>query len=57
MADHGDRVLCHACGGVSLKEDGRDLTCPHCESDFTEIVRDIPTLDVYIKAPKLFPEC
>lgn len=40
MADHGDhdRVFCHACGGVWLKDDD-GLTCPHCESDFTEIVR------------------
>lgn len=41
MADHSghdDRVLCHACGAVWLKlADG--LTCPHCQSDFTEIVR------------------
>jgi Zn finger protein HypA/HybF involved in hydrogenase expression len=45
MADDGDRVICHACGGVWLLEtgeDGRDnsLKCPHCESDFTEIVSD-----------------
>ena len=37
-SDHDDRVLCHACGAVWLKlADG--LTCPHCQSDFTEIVR------------------
>ncbi|KUM61119.1 hypothetical protein ACN42_g5995 [Penicillium freii] len=35
--DTGDRMLCHACGGVWIKND--DLTCPHCESDFTEIVQ------------------
>lgn len=38
MADNGDRMFCHACGGVWLR-DGHGLTCPHCESDFTEIVR------------------
>ncbi|CAI7657306.1 unnamed protein product [Penicillium glandicola] len=37
--DSGDRMLCHACGGVWLKDD--DLTCPHCESEFTEII-EIP---------------
>lgn len=44
MADDGDRGFCHACGGVWLletRQDGHDnsLTCPHCESEFTEIVR------------------
>lgn len=40
MADvGGDRVFCHACGGVWLKEADGDLSCPHCSSDFTEIVR------------------
>lgn len=42
MADEGDRGLCHACGGVWLletRQDGHDdLKCPHCESEFTEIV-------------------
>ncbi|PWY89530.1 hypothetical protein BO94DRAFT_594138 [Aspergillus sclerotioniger CBS 115572] len=38
MADAGDRMFCHACGGVWLHNAG-DMTCPHCESDFTEIVR------------------
>ncbi|CAI7651374.1 unnamed protein product [Penicillium crustosum] len=38
----GDRMLCHACGGVWIK--GDDLTCPHCESDFTEIVEIPPEL-------------
>lgn len=40
--DTGDRMLCHACGGVWIKDD--DLTCPHCESDFTEIVEIPPEL-------------
>ncbi|RJE17698.1 RING finger domain protein [Aspergillus sclerotialis] len=40
MADNGDRMFCHACGGVWLR-DGQGLTCPHCESDFTEII-EIP---------------
>ncbi|KAJ5773358.1 hypothetical protein N7457_008254 [Penicillium paradoxum] len=30
-----DRMFCHACGGVWLK-DG-NLACPHCASEFTEI--------------------
>ncbi|KAJ5550529.1 hypothetical protein N7535_001528 [Penicillium sp. DV-2018c] len=34
-----DRMFCHACGGVWLKDGG--LTCPHCESEFTEII-EIP---------------
>lgn len=38
MADTGDRMFCHACGGVWSRDDS-GLTCPHCESDFTEIVR------------------
>ncbi|KAJ5928455.1 RING finger domain protein [Penicillium verhagenii] len=38
--DHGDRVFCHACGAVWLKDDD-GLTCPHCESGFTEII-EIP---------------
>jgi hypothetical protein len=38
MADTGDRMFCHACGGVWSRADS-GLTCPHCESDFTEIVR------------------
>ncbi|KAJ5383945.1 hypothetical protein N7517_001856 [Penicillium concentricum] len=37
--DSGDRMFCHACGGVWLKDGG--LTCPHCESEFTEII-EIP---------------
>ncbi|KAJ5380498.1 uncharacterized protein N7496_002926 [Penicillium cataractarum] len=46
MADNGDRVMCHACGGVWLLETGEDghdtnLRCPHCESDATEII-EIP---------------
>ncbi|KAJ5959697.1 uncharacterized protein N7479_006847 [Penicillium vulpinum] len=37
--DSGDRMFCHACGGVWPKDGG--LTCPHCESEFTEII-EIP---------------
>lgn len=40
MADNGDRMFCHACGGVWLRDES-GLTCPHCESDFTEIVRAV----------------
>ncbi|KAJ5916902.1 RING finger domain protein [Penicillium tannophilum] len=42
-SDHEDRVLCHACGAVWLKvADG--LTCPQCQSEFTEII-EIPPDD------------
>ncbi|KAJ5190581.1 uncharacterized protein N7498_009566 [Penicillium cinerascens] len=44
MADNGDRVFCHACGGVWSRADS-DLTCPHCESDFTEIIEIPPDPD------------
>ncbi|EKV06339.1 hypothetical protein PDIG_70330 [Penicillium digitatum PHI26] len=40
--DSSDRMLCHACGGVWIKND--DLTCPHCESEFTEIVQRMLSL-------------
>ncbi|BDD60886.1 hypothetical protein MAP00_005976 [Monascus purpureus] len=40
MADNSDRMFCHACGGVWLRND-HGLTCPHCQSDFTEII-EIP---------------
>lgn len=42
MADRGDRVFCHACSQVWLRND-YGLICPHCESEFTEIVRNVPT--------------
>ncbi|KAJ5287327.1 hypothetical protein N7478_003013 [Penicillium angulare] len=46
MADQTDRVLCHACGGVSLKDDrGGMLSCSHCESDFVEIIEIPPDND------------
>lgn len=38
MADAGNRMYCHSCEGV-WSQDGSGLTCPHCHSDFTEIVR------------------
>ncbi|KAF7715548.1 Zinc finger RING-type domain-containing protein [Penicillium ucsense] len=47
MADSGDRGMCHACGGVWLLNRGDSagpeshLTCPHCDSDFIEII-EIP---------------
>ncbi|KAJ5499191.1 hypothetical protein N7453_008242 [Penicillium expansum] len=40
--DSSDRMLCHACGRVWTKED--DLTCPYCESEFTEIIEIPPEL-------------
>ncbi|KAF9890711.1 hypothetical protein FE257_005577 [Aspergillus nanangensis] len=40
MADAGDRVFCHACGGMWRQSD-HGLVCPHCQSDFTEII-EIP---------------
>ncbi|OOF99451.1 hypothetical protein ASPCADRAFT_203217 [Aspergillus carbonarius ITEM 5010] len=44
MADAGDRMFCHACGGVWL-HNAADMTCPHCESDFTEIIEIPPDPD------------
>ncbi|KAI1834324.1 hypothetical protein DTO006G1_446 [Penicillium roqueforti] len=41
--DTGDRMLCHACGGVWTK-DGDFLTCPHCQSEFTEIIEIPPEI-------------
>ncbi|RHZ57101.1 putative RING finger domain protein [Aspergillus thermomutatus] len=41
MADAGDRMFCHACAGVWLKNAANGLNCPHCQSDFTEII-EIP---------------
>ncbi|KAL5338772.1 hypothetical protein BJX70DRAFT_365602 [Aspergillus crustosus] len=38
--DTGDRVLCHACGRV-WPQSQHGLECPHCGSDFTEII-EIP---------------
>ncbi|KAL4803506.1 amidohydrolase family-domain-containing protein [Aspergillus unguis] len=36
--DTEDRVLCHACGRVWPRNQYEGLECPHCNSDFTEIV-------------------
>ncbi|RAK95059.1 putative RING finger domain protein [Aspergillus ibericus CBS 121593] len=44
MADAGDRMFCHACGGVWLRN-ADDMVCPHCESDFTEIIEIPPDPD------------
>ncbi|CAK96392.1 uncharacterized protein An02g02180 [Aspergillus niger] len=44
MADVGDRMFCHACGGVWLRE-AHGMICPHCESDFTEIIEIPPDPD------------
>ncbi|PLB55764.1 hypothetical protein P170DRAFT_433256 [Aspergillus steynii IBT 23096] len=38
--DAGDRMFCHACGGVWLRNES-GLTCPTCQSEFTEII-EIP---------------
>ncbi|KAH8427462.1 putative RING finger domain protein [Aspergillus melleus] len=38
--DAGDRMYCHACSGVWLRNE-RGLTCPTCQSEFTEII-EIP---------------
>ncbi|KAJ5125583.1 hypothetical protein N7476_010076 [Penicillium atrosanguineum] len=53
MADTGDRMFCHACGGVWSRADS-GLTCPHCESDFTEIIEIPPDPDT--PPPELEPE-
>ncbi|PYI25041.1 hypothetical protein BP00DRAFT_452489 [Aspergillus indologenus CBS 114.80] len=45
MADAaGDRVMCHACGGVWPRSE-HGLICPQCQSDFTEIVEIPPDPD------------
>ncbi|KAJ9203673.1 hypothetical protein DTO164E3_306 [Paecilomyces variotii] len=41
MADRGDRMFCHQCGGVWLRNEF-GLQCPHCESEFTEIIETPP---------------
>ncbi|KAJ5168486.1 uncharacterized protein N7482_004080 [Penicillium canariense] len=56
MADDGDRVICHACGGVWLldsRDDSSSLECPHCESDFTEIVEIPPDSPQSEREPEL----
>lgn len=58
MADHNeDRIFCHACGHVWLKNES-GLTCPHCESDFTEIIEIPPDTTPYPPlqdSPRLSP--
>lgn len=39
MELNGDRMFCHACGGVWLRRPEGDLSCQRCGSEFTEIVR------------------
>lgn len=36
-------MFCHACGGVWSKDDETNLACPHCQSEFTEIVHYAPS--------------
>ncbi|PYH87375.1 hypothetical protein BO71DRAFT_188920 [Aspergillus ellipticus CBS 707.79] len=50
MADVGDRMFCHACGGVWLRA-VQGLICPHCESDFTEIIEIPPDPDAEPPSP------
>lgn len=38
MDPSGDRMFCHACGGVWLRRSEDSLVCPRCDSEFTEIV-------------------
>ncbi|KAE8352529.1 hypothetical protein BDV28DRAFT_124255 [Aspergillus coremiiformis] len=45
MADVGDRMFCHACGGVWLRRE-HGLNCPRCGSEFTEIIEIPPDTDV-----------
>ncbi|KAL4879101.1 amidohydrolase family-domain-containing protein [Aspergillus karnatakaensis] len=42
--DTGDRVLCHHCGRV-WPRNSHGLDCPHCGSDFTEIIEIPPDTD------------
>ncbi|KAJ5720527.1 RING finger domain protein [Penicillium malachiteum] len=51
MSNREDRIFCHACGGVALQVDETDLSCPLCESDFTEIIEIPPDND----PPEQFP--
>lgn len=44
--DTDDRVQCHACGRVWPRRLHDSLECPHCGSDFTEIVC-IPNLTLF----------
>ncbi|RAL10631.1 putative RING finger domain protein [Aspergillus homomorphus CBS 101889] len=45
MADAaGDRVMCHACGGVWPRSE-HGLICPQCQSEFTEIIEIPPDPD------------
>ncbi|KAJ5613190.1 hypothetical protein N7510_006384 [Penicillium lagena] len=53
MSESGDRMFCHACGGVWLRDES-GLTCPHCESDFTEII-EIPPEEISDDPPELEP--
>ncbi|KAL1965513.1 hypothetical protein VTN77DRAFT_5596 [Rasamsonia byssochlamydoides] len=39
MPQRGEEVFCHVCGAVFPKDD-YGLTCPQCESEFTEIIED-----------------
>ncbi|PLB40165.1 putative RING finger domain protein [Aspergillus candidus] len=56
MADARDRVFCHACGGVWLRDE-HGLECPHCQSDFTEIVEIPPDPEAEVPdPPEAFPE-
>ncbi|KAF7585241.1 hypothetical protein BBP40_011600 [Aspergillus hancockii] len=45
MADVGDRMYCHECGGVWLRRE-HGLECPHCHSEFTEIIEIPPDTEV-----------
>ncbi|KOC18260.1 RING finger domain protein [Aspergillus flavus AF70] len=50
MADVGDRMFCHACGGVWLRRD-HGLECPHCHSEFTEIIEIPPDTEEEVPDP------
>ncbi|KAL4920186.1 hypothetical protein BDW62DRAFT_199271 [Aspergillus aurantiobrunneus] len=43
--DTEDRVLCHACGRVWPRSSTDSLDCPHCGSEFTEIIEIPPDTD------------
>ncbi|KAJ5316654.1 hypothetical protein PENANT_c019G10211 [Penicillium antarcticum] len=44
MESNADRVECIACGAVWLKDSAHGLICPHCDSEFTEIVEIPPEI-------------
>ncbi|KAL4780382.1 hypothetical protein BJX76DRAFT_48826 [Aspergillus varians] len=53
--DTGDRVQCHACGQVWPRNLHESLECPHCGSEFTEIIEIPPDTDPEPELPHADP--